>query len=82
VGGAEEGQTGQDVTQPGEGVEIVALGAAGHAEEDRCGAATAVAAAEQPVLATDRARFHRPLGRVVVDRQFAVLAVADERLPI
>jgi hypothetical protein len=51
---------------PGFGAELQAGG--GETGEDREGAAAAVAAEEQPVLASDGERLDRPLGNVVIDR--------------
>jgi hypothetical protein len=64
------------------GVEAKGFAGLGEADEDGAGASAPGGASEQPILAAHRDPRHRPLRRVAVNGEDAVVKVAVERGPI
>ena len=62
-------------------IEAVELGAFDQRVHRGGAAATGIGAGEQPVLAADRDAAQGSLGRVVVERQAAIIEAADEGSP-
>ena len=76
------GQAGEHVAVVGEWVDAVAFARADDAEVNRGGAAAGVAAGKKPVVGADLDRANVALAGAVVDRQFAIVAIAMERPPV
>ena len=66
----------EEVAQVGEGIEGQSFGGGDQAGQHGGGAASLVAAVEHPVLAAYRNAAQAALGRVVINFQIAVFAVA------
>src|SRR5207244_2466494 len=68
----------QDVAQPSLGVETVELGGLGQRVDGSGALAAIIGTCEQPILAAEGDGADCPLGRIVVDLDAAVVAVAGE----
>src|SRR4051812_31180280 len=76
------GDTGQDVFEPGEGIDIHAL-TGGYESAQHSGRSTAdIAAEKHPVVAAHGHTTNAALGACVVDFQMPVFRVAVERHPV
>ena len=75
------GDAGEQVGNVELRVASVELGAFDQRVHGGGAAATGIGAGEQPVLAADRDATQGPLGRVVVERQAAIIEAADEGGP-
>ena len=73
---------GEEIAEVGEGINFVALGALDEAVESGGGVASAFAAGEEPVFASDGQRADGAFGGVVVDGEVAVFEVAGKRRPV
>src|ERR1700693_2712945 len=73
---------GEDVLEPGEGIDSDALTGSHEAPQHRGRSTALVAAKEQPVVAAYRHAADRALGGVIVDLQISVLTVAGQRCPV
>ena len=74
--------TGEDVLEPGEGIDSDALTGSHEAPQHRRRHAALVAAKEQPLVAAYRHAADRALGGIIVDLQTSVLTVAGQRCPV
>src|SRR5208282_2685084 len=72
----------EHVAEIGEGFDVQALASGNEAGQYGAGAPTAVTAVEEPVVATHDKGSQAALGPVVVDLQFAVVAVVEQGLPV
>src|SRR5579859_4004396 len=73
---------GEDVLEPGEGVDSHTLAGSHETPQHRPRRAALVAAKEHPVVAAYRHAADRALGGVIVDLQTSVLTVAGQRCPV
>src|SRR6266566_2012228 len=74
--------TGEDILEPGEGIDSDALTGSHEAPQHRGRSAALVAAKEQLVVAAYRHAADRALGGIIVDLQTSVLTVAGQRCPV
>ena len=82
VVGRVSADTVEDVAEVGDGIDLVAFATDSQAGEDCGGLASLVASGEQPVLAADNEVLDCLFGGIVVDRQSAVLSVANQCVPV
>ena len=75
------GDAGEDVGEPGLGVDVVELGGADQRVHRRCSLAAAIGAREQPGLASETERPERALGGVIGETDAAVVEEAGEAVP-
>ena len=76
------GDPGQDVLEPGEGIDSGPLAGRHQTPQHRSRFAALVAAKEHPVVATNSYAADRALGGVVVDLEISVVAEAGQRRPV
>ena len=72
----------EEVSEVGEGIEVVAFGAGDEAEVDGGGVSAPVGAEEEPVFASECDGADCLFGGVVVDGEVAVGRVSVERVPV